>query len=737
MAEMLTRIPSCTANGITTLQNHYPNYSFDIFTEHAKSQLREKNQTSQCFQDLNKITISPSDPTPGTLSFLLKDVWGEPPSTLSGYAGGNSFAAGDRLGCYQASSEEIPTVYCRTNYALSNPFASAGYSAILPGRHLVQGACLPKSCADEPVLTENDNFFPEDFFYSDGKENGTVCDVKPWLRCEPMRSWTERCDLNGSECWIGFSWFAVLYAAVFISSVFFVFKRGFKTIDLKKIDSEKSTPLIPKQTPNLFIEVIGYFSVQRNWKELVSFKKNPRQMDSMNGMRVLAIIWVITLHIQNLVTMPLWNGTKFNDNVLTFGAKISDTFGYNMIAHGEAAVDTFFVMGGFLAAQILYRKISSLERAGGVGFSNSFLIQSGYYFNLIIHRWLRFLPVICVCVFISYVAPIWGDRFQDEILHQFEETCKITTNAGTRQVDKSWLSLVFMFQTFTNNAGQGCAGWMWYVVDEFWYYFVLVGITFGTRYFERNSRGCWPIYVIYSVLIGFSPIYKIIANAYCGEIVRNHPEDWTKTVCDGVFSNLYFTPWCRASAYFQGALAGFLLKDKRYFIKLTKAWQFLVYFACWITVGFSICLFIWLQMTQTNEWGYGSIGYIIFDSCKHEVWATFIIATIILCEYVVPFTNNFPVWFLKHKFWWFPSRINFACYAVHYYICAAVISMYPKTITLTYNIWWQDVLISTLTAYFVGFIVYLIAEAPFAKLVEKFINQPFKNFIVNASKSSE
>merc|ERR1711879_971595 len=129
--------------------------------------------------------------------------------------------------------------------------------------------------------------------------------------------------------------------------------------------------------------------------------------------------------------------------------------------------------------------------------------------------------------------------------------------------------------------------------------------------------------------------------------------------------------------------------------------------------------------------GYGSTGFIIYDSWKHEIWATVIIIPIILSEYVDKYSNNFPVWFLKGKFWFFPSRLNYAAYGVHYYMSAAIISMYPKVVNLTYNFWWQDLVITTLVSYFVGFLVFVIAESPFSKLVERYFNRPCKKLILN------
>merc|ERR1712241_1088533 len=185
----------------------------------------------------------------------------------------------------------------------------ASYSSknYVGNRYWMQGICIPKSCANDETLQKaphpvthplRDNFFPEDFLYHSG--DGTVCELNPFVQCEPDTTWDERCSFSGSECWQGFGWFVTLFALTFLSTVFFVFKTGFRPLDAAKPENS---------SPSMLSQIVGYFSVQKTWKDLVNFKRNPKQLDSLNAMRVLAIIWVIVLHIQNLVADPVWNGT--------------------------------------------------------------------------------------------------------------------------------------------------------------------------------------------------------------------------------------------------------------------------------------------------------------------------------------------------------------------------------------------------------------------------------------------
>ena len=80
--------------------------------------------------------------------------------------------------------------------------------------------------------------------------------------------------------------------------------------------------------------------------------------------------------------------------------------------------------------------------------------------------------------------------------------------------------------------GDGCNGWMWYIVDEFWFYFVLVGITFLVFYLETRSKSLFIVYSIYGLLIGISPVYKMVMNTVC----QNKSESFDD-ICKGALTH--------------------------------------------------------------------------------------------------------------------------------------------------------------------------------------------------------
>ena len=323
----------------------------------------DQNHYSECYRDAVGISDG------------LKDAWGQPPARLSGYNGGNFFAEGDRIRCYEI---DIPTVYCRTNYKITNPvnFApSIWYSAEknVGNRYWMQGICIPESC-QIPM-----SYFPQNFTYQNGDE---ICDLEPILECEENNSWFDRCGENGDACWLSIAFFVSLLILVIVGTIF----------------------------------KIQYFSIKRTWKDLVNFKPNPKQLNSFNSMRVIALFWVIALHIKGLMyEEPLYDGTWMSANTITFTNQISGTFVNEFGRQGGLSVHTFFVIGGFLASQILYKKLVSMERLCGDKYCGSFWLQICYFFNLMVHRWFRFLPVLVVIVLFSFLSVVRGGGYRHTV----------------------------------------------------------------------------------------------------------------------------------------------------------------------------------------------------------------------------------------------------------------------------------------------------------------------------------
>jgi peptidoglycan/LPS O-acetylase OafA/YrhL len=77
------------------------------------------------------------------------------------------------------------------------------------------------------------------------------------------------------------------------------------------------------------------------------FKRRPSALAPLDGIRFMAVMWVVMVHYRNLT--PNWAiCTKMEKH----------TWFWYIIRNGDMGVDIFFVLSGFLIAFVLNREYS-------------------------------------------------------------------------------------------------------------------------------------------------------------------------------------------------------------------------------------------------------------------------------------------------------------------------------------------------------------------------------------------
>ena len=170
--------------------------------------------------------------------------------------------------------------------------------------------------------------------------------------------------------------------------------------------------------------------------DCLAFGKNKvdENTDVLNGVRVLAIFWVIYGHtFSNVIGSPLFNMTAIVDETTEFWMAA--------VMSGTMSVDVFFFLTAFLGVAIMYKQF---ER--GIKATKVFLIY--------LHRYLRLLPVyIFTYMFYVWLAPIGstGPMFQG-YLHNVEDC-----------YSNWWLYALYFnnFQQLIIPKEYNCMGWTW------------------------------------------------------------------------------------------------------------------------------------------------------------------------------------------------------------------------------------------------------------------------------------
>ncbi len=137
---------------------------------------------------------------------------------------------------------------------------------------------------------------------------------------------------------------------------------------------------------------IAEFSAIRTLRRIFTMKtkNDENSFPFINGIRVLALFWVILGHSFQI-------GIFYSQNILDV-AVWTRNLAFQLILNGVLNVDTFFVLSGFLTAIVFVRQVNKEKRL-------SFHLMILYY----IHRYVRLTPVFLLIILISInLTPYFG-----------------------------------------------------------------------------------------------------------------------------------------------------------------------------------------------------------------------------------------------------------------------------------------------------------------------------------------
>ena len=136
---------------------------------------------------------------------------------------------------------------------------------------------------------------------------------------------------------------------------------------------------------------LGQFSALRTLSRIFTLKETDmnKTFAFINGIRVLSLLWVMFGHV-------FFYGLFYASNLIDV-LSWSQNFAFQLINSGVLAVDTFFVLSGFLTAFIFVRQATKEKL--------SFHFMIVYY----LHRYIRLTPTFLLVVLISItLTPYFG-----------------------------------------------------------------------------------------------------------------------------------------------------------------------------------------------------------------------------------------------------------------------------------------------------------------------------------------
>ncbi|CAM9825756.1 unnamed protein product, partial [Sphacelaria rigidula] len=204
-------------------------------------------------------------------------------------------------------------------------------------------------------------------------------------------------------------------------------------------------------------------------------------------------------------------------------------FSAQAIIGGFFAVDSFFLMSGFLVSSMLLPNLTSGSLRG-----------CGWTLKVYLHRYLRLTPtIVFVTLFMWKLLPLLGQG-------------PIWWQAGERQeadCSKYWwteVTYVANLYPFPWGSAGNCIGVTWYLGDDM--QFFLVGVPLVSLFHHRRRIGIATVLAlaisscIYTLWFGFS---SGISFSFFN-------------TGDTAWSEVYTSPWTRCPVYLIGMLCGFV-----------------------------------------------------------------------------------------------------------------------------------------------------------------------------------
>lgn len=440
------------------------------------------------------------------------------------------------------------------------------------------------------------------------------------------------------------------------------------------------------------------FSLYTNIETVFNTEQPPSAIKCLNGIRSISMFWVILGH-----------GFLFSlsvvKNPLTLLGSVASRFSTQPIVNAYFAVDTFFVLSGFL---VMYLSLRELSRTKTKLSSISWFLLKFY-----VHRILRITPTLFIfLIFFWKVAKYLGDGpFWDSMI------------GVTNQCDNTWWHVILYINNFFS-INTDCISWTWYLADDM-QFFIISPLFIFPAYFFPFPFPFLPI--IFAIVISLIPTVSVIA---VNDLHANFFFPYNH-LTDGLFPSLanvtvndltsiYYTkPYTRISAYLVGLALGYLIYKISVWKTLTgnkRALNMRLTIVSLISWPICIACLFGLQYGLYSSYHghvFSKFQNILYLGVCRVLWGVGLSLFIFICYagYGGPINT-----FLSMDVWVPLSRLTFATYLVHPLI------LFMFYFTLRQTIYYSDITFAFLTVAFVvmsygaGAVIAVFIEFPLANL---------------------
>ncbi|XP_052739546.1 nose resistant to fluoxetine protein 6-like [Bicyclus anynana] len=425
--------------------------------------------------------------------------------------------------------------------------------------------------------------------------------------------------------------------------------------------------VICKKDPKRVNEILISFSALTNCRRLLDMNPNSDNISCLDGIRALAILWVVVGHVFYVIGHIPANPI--------YAVKWSQSYESIWITTASLTVDTFFFISGLLLVYITAKKLTGRELVKNLPF---------FYLN----RLLRMFPVLAVVVL--YEASLANRVADGPLWHRFMVD-------STHKCRQFWWTTLLHLQNFINPE-QVCVGVTWYLAIDVQLHILSPIVLFWVL--GRSKTLAWSALIV----------------ALCASLAASTTYIFTSEPLketSNYFVYYYVNILTRAPPFFVGLVYGYLLHlwRKRKARIHTILHRFITLFIISLFMLIMYCKFKGDLLDFQNK-----TLKSLFHSFLRPLWALSLGWIIFVC------VNGYggPInWFLSLNIWKIPARISYALYLIHMTLMMTVYSTSLQPVFFTVGSAMFDAFGFLWLSMFVAFFLTAFVDAPFAILFKK------------------
>ncbi|XP_005456362.3 O-acyltransferase like protein isoform X1 [Oreochromis niloticus] len=392
--------------------------------------------------------------------------------------------------------------------------------------------------------------------------------------------------------------------------------------------SEESNSNHPTRTCSLQSRVYGCLqavSIQKTTQGIFSTSTSipVGGYASLNGIRVLSLLWIICGHSAQF---PVINSL---DNYKDWRKTVESSPFYVLTISGPVfmAVDTFLLLGGLLSARSLLGSVNKAEDKLSLSLVRNYLLK----------RITRIQPLhlFIMCLTIGLISLVkWGPYwfpFIDTVMD-----CKTYW----------WANLLLISNLLPVH--EICIPWTWYLSLDFQCY----ATTPLLVYLYRLNRS------VFMVVAGGLLLMTIVASAVITAHLQLPVFQPSTMTSENYVLYYYVKPYTRYGPFLIGILTGIYLTTKKNPL-LKQWWQAALGWLCCLSL---LALLVGLPYILKETPANPSVPHALYQGLHRPLWALAVTWIILACEEGY---GGFIKRFLSLTFWVPLSNISFACYLIH------------------------------------------------------------------------